>query len=106
MTPGKLEGDPAFRGSGAITHEPVIEDERPSPLPDSENLRRPFPWAVGATLLAIAVVAVVAGVAVGWQYMIPFAVLAVLILAFLAFNRAHRLTSDDSVPRVDFDRQP
>jgi Flp pilus assembly protein TadB len=102
----KLEGDPAFRGSGAITHEPVIEDERASPLPGADNLRRPFPWAVAATLLVFAGVAVVAGLAVGWQYAIPFVVLAALILVFLAFNRAHRLTDDDSVPRLDFDKQP
>jgi Flp pilus assembly protein TadB len=105
MSP-KAQGDPAFRGSRAITHEPVIEEERPSPLPDARSLKRPFPWALGATFLAIAAVAVVAGLSVGWQYAIPFAVLAGLILFFVGFHRAQRLTSSESVPRLDFDQQP
>jgi len=100
------EGDPAFRGSSAITHEPVVEEERASPVPDSRSLRRPLPLALTATLLAIAGLAVVAGVAVGWQYVIPFAVLAGLVLFFFGFHRAQEAAgATESIPHLGFDEQ-
>jgi hypothetical protein len=80
-------GDPAFAGSDAITHEPVVEEER-AELAHPERLRGPFPWAVGAMVVAFVALAVLAGVAVGAQYAIPFVVLGALILGFVLFHRA------------------
>jgi hypothetical protein len=87
-TDADRRGDPAFAGDDRITHEPVIEQDRESPVPDSDTLRRPFPWAVIATVLVVLGVAIVAGASVGWQYAIPFAVLGALIGVFLGVHRA------------------
>lgn len=103
-------GDPAFAGDDRITHEPVVEEERPSPLPgggrDGDALRRPFPWAVAGVVLAFAVAAAVAGVAVGAVYVIPFVVVAALVLGFIVSHREYARRQPDSdrapIPTVDF----
>jgi hypothetical protein len=95
-------GDPAFAGDDRITHEPVVEAERPSPVP-----QRPFPWAVAGVVLAFAVAAVAAGVAAGAAYVIPFVVIGAIAVAFVVGNRevARRRADDhrDPIPTVDFD---
>jgi hypothetical protein len=100
-------GDPAFAGDDRITHEPVVEEDRPSPLPDPESLRRPFPWAIVAVVLGFAACAVVAGSSAGWAFGVPFGVVAVLAGAFFgthwSMGRAHPADSRDSVPKVRFD---
>jgi hypothetical protein len=75
-------GDPAFRRSSTITHEPVIEEERESPLPDPAVATRPVPRAVTLVALASLATAVIAGASAGWEYTIPFALLAALLLGF------------------------
>ena len=104
-------GDPAFAGDDRITHEPVVEEERPSPLPggDGDGLRRPFPWAVMGIALAFAVAAVVAGIAAGGAYVIPFVVVAALVIGFVVSHRAYARSRPDSdsaaIPNVDFDAE-
>ena len=99
--------DPAFAGDERITHEPVVEEERPSPLPSGERLRRPFPWAVAGVAGAFAVTAVVAGVLAGGAYTIPFAVVAALAIGSVVFHwlvaRNRSDDSDDPVPTLSFD---
>jgi heme A synthase len=80
-------GDPAFAGDDRITHEPVVEEERESPLPDGETVRSPFPWAIGLVALAFVAAGVVAGAAAGWAYTIPFAVVGVLVFGFALTQR-------------------
>lgn len=104
------QGDPAFAGDDRITHEPVVEEERASPLPGGEGgLRRPFPWAVMGVVLAFAVAAVLAGIAAGAEYVIPFVVIAAIVVGFLVSHRALSRNrtgdSNDPIPSVDFDSQ-
>jgi hypothetical protein len=103
------QGDPAFTGDDRITHEPVVEEERASPLPDAEGLRRPFPFAVVAVAVAFAVAALVSGLAAGAAYAIPFAVVAAIVIGFVVTNRQlSRNRSDDSddpIPNVNFDAE-
>lgn len=115
-------GDPSFQGDERITHEPVVEQERESPLPEREVLRRPFPWAVTAVVLAFAGTATVAVVAAGGSYVIPFLVVAGLTVGFVVTHwllsrrstarypegRAQDLAaadSEDSVPSMGFDER-
>jgi hypothetical protein len=81
------QGDPAYAGDDRITHEPVVEERRESPLPDGESLRRPFPWAVGFVALAFVAAGVLAGAAAGWSYTIPFAVVGVLVFGWALTQR-------------------
>jgi hypothetical protein len=100
-------GDPAFAGSSAITHEPVVEEDRPT-IADNEGLRRPFPWIVVFTFAAIAGLALVAGLAAGWAYAIPFVVVAALVAAFIGALRGRRTAPADSesaVPSIDLDER-
>jgi hypothetical protein len=80
-------GDPAFAGDDRITHEPVVEEQRESPLPDGEALSSPFPWAIGLVALTFVVAGVLAGAAAGWAYTIPFAVVGVLVFGFALTQR-------------------
>jgi hypothetical protein len=82
VSPQKRRGDPAFEGSDAVTHAPVIEEERFASSPGLAPLKRPFPWVMVAIAAGLAGVAVIAGAAAGWSYTVPFAVLAVLVLGF------------------------
>jgi hypothetical protein len=95
-------GDPAFAGDDRITHEPVVEEERESPLPS-----RPFSWAVAGVVLAFAIAAVVAGVAAGAVYVIPFAVLGAIAVGFVVshrqISRNRRDDSSDPIPNLDFE---
>ena len=104
-------GDPAFAGDDRITHEPGVEEERASPLPggdrDGDALRRPFPWAVMGIALAFAVAAAVAGLAAGAEYVIPFVVVAALVIGFVVSHWLYTRNRPDSdstpIPNVDFD---
>jgi hypothetical protein len=120
-------GDPAFRDDpGAITHAPIREEERGAAgRPNGSSAGRLDPrdaqtyvWPFAAIVLVG--LAVVAGVAAGWAYAIPFAVLAGLAGFFfvtqgaLARLRQHRhggvegarravaQDSDDPIPTTDF----
>lgn len=93
----ETRGDPAFEGSDAITHEPVVEEERASPLPDPDSLRHPFPWAVGAVVVALAVAAVIAGAAAGWLFAIPILIVDAIVLAFAVTG--HRVAERGEAPQ-------
>ena len=101
------QGDPAFAGDDRITHEPVVEEQRLSPLPGGDGGPRPFPVGATVVALAFAVAAVVAGIAAGGSYTVPFLVLAGLIVGFALLHRAIAAGrsggSDDPVPNIDFD---
>jgi hypothetical protein len=98
------QGDPAFAGDDRITHEPVVEEARQSPLPD-----RPFPWAVAGVALAFAVAAIVSGIAAGAVYAIPFVLVAAIVIGFVVTHRGvSRNLSDDSdepIPNLNFDSE-
>ncbi|HVE69657.1 MAG TPA: hypothetical protein VNB64_13865 [Solirubrobacteraceae bacterium] len=104
-------GDPAFAGDDRITHEPVVEEERASPLPGGDReggaLRRPFPWAVMGIALAFAVAAVVAGIDAGGEYVIPFVVVAALVIGFVVshwlYTRNRPDSDSDPIPNLNFD---
>ncbi len=53
-------GDPAFAGDDRLTHEPVVEEERVAPVPGDDDPRRPFPWGMAITALALSIAAIVA----------------------------------------------
>lgn len=118
-------GDPAFRDDpGAITHEPIREDERGSEQGSPRGARvdptraQTYVWPFAAIVLAG--LAIVAGLAAGWAYAIPFAVFAALAAVFflghgaLARDRQRRHggeeparravleDSDEPVPSTDF----
>src|SRR5688500_386231 len=103
------QGDPAFAGDDRITHEPIVEEQRQSPLPDADGLRRPFPWAVAGVALAFGVAAVVSALAAGAVYAIPFVVIAAIVIGFVVshrqLSRNRSDDADDPIPNVDFDAQ-
>jgi hypothetical protein len=121
-------GDPAFRDDpGAITHEPIRESERGAgraPYRSSVGQRvdprsaQTYVWPFAAIVLVG--LTIVAGLAAGWAYAIPFAVFAgVAIFLFVSHGalaglrqtrhggvkgarRAVVEDSDESIPSVDF----
>ncbi len=52
-------GDPAFADDDRLTHEPVVEEERGATVPGDDDPRRPFPWALAITALALSIAAIV-----------------------------------------------
>jgi hypothetical protein len=121
-------GDPAFRDDpGAITHEPIREEERGrsrgpngSSVADRVDPGDPQTYVWPFAAIVLVGLAVVAGVAAGWAYAIPFAVFAGVAAFFflsqgaLARLRQHRhggvegarqavvKDSDESIPSTDF----
>jgi hypothetical protein len=122
-------GDPAFRDDpGAITHEPIRESERgagraphgSSSLGDRVDPGDPQTYVWPFAAIVLVGLAIVAGLAAGWAYAIPFAVLGALaVFFFLGSGALARLRqsrhggveparravledSDDSVPSTDF----
>ena len=81
-SPHARRGDPAFEGSEAITHAPLDEERRFDSASGTDALKRPFPWALIGVAVAVGVAAILVGAAAGAEYLIPLAVLAVLILLF------------------------
>jgi hypothetical protein len=69
------------------TNAPITEEERAVTREREEALRRPFPWLMVGGMLALAGVAVVAGAMAGWRYLIPFALLALIIGVFVGTHR-------------------
>jgi hypothetical protein len=118
----RLAGDPAFAGSDQVnvTNAPIDERERGGGS-EHASLRRPFPWAMGILAVALVALAVVAMVAVGAQYGIPFLVLALLFGIFFGTHRLLALRKtrsyggeaqdrsaddgDDPIPHFGFDEQ-
>jgi hypothetical protein len=120
-------GAPAFRDDpGAITHEPIREEERGAGRASGSSLgervdprdAQTYVWPFAAIVLVG--LAVVAGVAAGWAYAIPFAVFAALAVFFFlsqgalarlrqsrhgGVEGAHRAVledSDEPIPSTDF----
>ncbi len=100
----RVEGDPAFEGSDAVTHAPIDEESRFDSSAGPEVLKRPFPWVLIGTGAAIVVIGIVAGASAGWVYLIPIALVAVVIIVFAVTNwflgnRAERVP--DAIPNFD-----
>jgi hypothetical protein len=96
-------GDPAFQGSDAITHEPVVEEQRPSP---SVGPRRAMTKILLGALVVLVALAVLAGATAGWAYTIPFAIVAALMVMFVAVHSRPRDDQDSTVPNVGFEEGP
>jgi len=105
-----------------VTSAPIREEERGELAASSAPADRPFPWLMGAALVAIVALAIVAAVTVGAQYAIPFALIAVIVAVFVGTNRGLSLLStrrhgegedrdaqaadaDDPVPSFGFDEE-
>jgi hypothetical protein len=96
-------GDPAFQGSDAITHEPVVEEQRPPP---SLGPRRAMTKVLLGALVVLVALAVLAGATAGWAYMIPFAIVAALLVMFVAAHSHRRDDRGSTVPNVAFEEGP
>jgi hypothetical protein len=121
-------GDPAFRDDpGAITHEPIREEARGrgrarngSSVADRVDAGDPQTYVWPFAAIVLVGLAIVAGVAAGWAYAIPFAVFAAMAAFFFlsqgalarvrqqrhggveGARRAVVEDSDESIPSTDF----
>jgi hypothetical protein len=117
-------GDPAFREDpGAITHAPIREEERGAGsgrTGERVDPRDPQTYVWPFAAIVLVGLAVVAGLAAGWAYAIPFAVFAgVAAFFFLSQGALARLRqrrhggvegarravvqdSDEPIPSTDF----
>ena len=102
----RLQGDPAFQGSDAVTHAPVDEERRFESSAGAGALKHPFPWALIGTGLAIVLIGVVAGAAAGWVYLVPIGLVGVLIAVFALGNYYlghHSERVPDEIPNFGVD---